>query len=208
MRHHQQQQTGRMSQQQQQQQQQQQHTPSNATHSPQTPQYSHGQSQPQQEHNHQTHPQSHQHHHHSSANEKYAAMANQTEDGQANTTRIKHDILLQWALLPPQLQTLRPIDALITTIHNVFPPALGVPGHEYFEKWKPIAPADIVGKTGHPDEEKMKKAVRKVRFFLHPDKLPHDLTDEQRFTCKLLWDVTSDAFEDYQKFNEELDWVK
>jgi hypothetical protein len=58
------------------------------------------------------------------------------------------------------------------------------------------------------DKEKLNKAVRKVRFFLHPDKLPRDLNEEQQFMCKLLWDVTNDAWEDYKKSQEELDWVK
>ena len=139
--------------------------------------------------------------HHLDASEKYAAMANQSDDGQATTTRIKHAILIQWALLPPQLHILRPIDVLLSTVHQVFPPALGVPGHEYFSKWKPVGQADVAS------EEKLKKTVRKLRFFLHPDKLPRDFSDEQNFTCKLLWDVTNDAFEDYTKGKEDLDWV-
>ncbi|KAL3925870.1 MAG: hypothetical protein SGILL_000119 [Bacillariaceae sp.] len=142
------------------------------------------------------------HEHPSVTNEKYAAMASQSDDGHASTTRIKHAILVHWALLPPQLHILRPIDVLLSTIHQIFPPALGVPGHKYFGKWKPVMQADVA------DEEKLKKAVRKLRFFLHPDKLPREFSDEQHFTCKLLWDVTNDAFEDYKKGKEDLDWIK
>jgi hypothetical protein len=128
-------------------------------------------------------------------------MANQSDDGHAATTRIKHAILVHWALLPPQLHILRPIDVLLTTIHQVFPPALGVPGHDYFSKWNPLTRTEVA------NEERLKKSVRKLRFFLHPDKLPRDFSDEQHFTCKLLWDVTNDAFEDYKKGKEDLDWV-
>jgi hypothetical protein len=103
---------------------------------------------------------------------------------------------------------LKPIDALITTIHNVFPPALGVSGHAYFRKWKPIVASDITGASGLPDDEKLKKSVRKIRFFLHPDKLPRDLNEEQQFMTKMLWDVTSDAWEEHEKRKEELGWVK
>ena len=135
-------------------------------------------------------------------------MANQTEEnGQAVITRIKHDILIHWALQPPQLQMLRSVDVLITTIHNVFPPALGVAAHDYFKDFKPITKADIVGPSGLPDETKLKKSVRKLRFFLHPDKLPRDLNEEQQFMTKMLWDITSDAFEEYKKSKEDLDWV-
>jgi hypothetical protein len=146
---------------------------------------------------------------HSGADDKYAKMANQsTDDGQATITKIKHGILIQWALQPPQLQMLRPIAALITTIHTVFPPSLGVSGHDYFKKWKPIVRNDIACVAGLPDEDKLKKSVRKIRFFLHPDKLPHNLNEEQKFMVKMLWDITSDAWEEYQKHAEDLDWVK
>ena len=146
---------------------------------------------------------------HSAVNEKYAKMANQAGDnGQAAITRIKHDILIHWALQPPQLQMLRPIDTLVTTIHNIFPPKLGVRAHVYFEKWKPINRSDILGDSGMPEGDKLKKSVRKIRFFLHPDKLPADLNPEQQFLVKMLWDVTSDAWEEFEKHQADLDWIK
>ncbi|KAG7354513.1 hypothetical protein IV203_003869 [Nitzschia inconspicua] len=145
----------------------------------------------------------------SPASKKYAAMANGTNgDDQATMTKLKHGILLQWALQPPQMQILRSIDVLITTIHSIFPPALGVPGHPYFQKWKPLQRNDIVGASGLPDDEKLKKSVRKIRFFLHPDKLPNDLTEEQKFMTKMLWDITSDAWEEHEKKKEDLGWVR
>ncbi len=145
----------------------------------------------------------------SPVNQKYAKMAAQDgDDGRAVITAIKHNILIHWALQPPLLQMLRPIDILITTIHNVFPPAFGVPGHEYFSKWKAIHREALIGPGQRLDEEKLKKSVRKLRFFLHPDKLPRDLNDEQSFMCKMLWDVTSDAWEEFEKHKEELDWIR
>lgn len=145
----------------------------------------------------------------SPVNQKYAKMAAQDgDDGRAVITVIKHNILIHWALQPPLLQMLRPIDILITTIHNVFPPAFGVPGHEYFSKWKAIHREALIGPGQRLDEEKLKKSVRKLRFFLHPDKLPRDLNDEQSFMCKMLWDVTSDAWEEFEKHKEELDWIR
>ena len=177
------------------QQQQQQQQPNRNAPPPQQKQYQ------QQQHQ--------QQHRHSAADEKYAAMASQSQDdSQAVITRIKHGILIQWALQPPQMQMLRPIDVLITSIHKVFPPALGVAGHDYFAKWKPVSGSDLAGPSGLPEEEKLKKSVRKIRFFLHPDKLPNDLNEEQQFMTKMLWDVTSDAWEEYQKHKEDLDWVK
>ena len=62
--------------------------------------------------------------------------------------------------------------------------------------------------AGLIDDEKLKKAVRKIRFFLHPDKLPKDLNPEQAFMVKMLWDITSDAWEEFQKRKGDLDWIK
>ncbi|CAJ1935743.1 unnamed protein product [Cylindrotheca closterium] len=140
---------------------------------------------------------------------KYAKMANQTDDdGQAAITKLKHDILIQWALQPPQLQMLRSVDVLLSTIQTVFPPALGVPAHDYFRKWKVVTRESVLSDVGIIDEEKVKKAVRKLRFFLHPDKLPKDLNKEQEFMVKMLWDITNDAWEEYEKSKADLDWVK
>mmetsp|Transcript_7782 Transcript_7782/g.8488 ORF Transcript_7782/g.8488 Transcript_7782/m.8488 type:complete len:147 (-) Transcript_7782:109-549(-) len=144
---------------------------------------------------------------------KYAKMAEtKAEDDavQASITVIKRNILVHWALQPPNLQMLRPIDMLLTSIHTVFPPAFGVTGHEYFKKWKPITRESLVlsaAMGNSPDEEKLKKAVRKLRFFLHPDKTPRDLSEEQKFMVKMLWDVTSDAWEEHHKQKEELSWI-
>ncbi|KAL3944465.1 MAG: hypothetical protein SGBAC_001442 [Bacillariaceae sp.] len=140
---------------------------------------------------------------------KYAKMANATEDdGQAAITKLKHDILIQWALHPPHMQMLRSVDVLLSTIQTVFPPALGVPAHDYFQKWKVVTRESILSDAGIIDEEKAKKGVRKLRFFLHPDKLPKDLNKEQEFMVRMLWDITNDAWEEYQKSKEDLDWVK
>ena len=58
------------------------------------------------------------------------------------------------------------------------------------------------------DEGKLKKAVRTLRFFLHPDRLPKDFNPEQLFVCKMLWDVSNDAWEEFLKRKEDLDWIQ
>ena len=103
--------------------------------------------------------------------------------------------MIAWALQPPAYQILRPIEVLLTTMHTVFPS-----DHKYFSTWTPI--------TDVSQENQLKKAVRKIRFLLHSDKLPKDLTEEQLYVCKLLWDVTNDAWEQHIKSEEELDWIK
>jgi hypothetical protein len=127
-------------------------------------------------------------------------------------TSLKHNILLHWALWPPNYQVLKPISHLVCQIHTVFPPVFGVTAHPYFEGFKPIVWQELIvtttGGTANStppawDAAKLKKAVRTIRFFLHPDKLPHDLNGIQPFLCKLLWDVINDAFEDYQQQQQQ-----
>lgn len=143
----------------------------------------------------------------SPVNLKYAKMAAQTDDGGQRTLQIKHSLLVEWALQPPAMQILRPIERLITSIHAVFPPKFGVAGHDHFTKWTVVTMPEVL--TGaQPDDEKLKKIMRKLRFFLHPDKLPRDFSEEQTFMCKMLWDITSDAFEDHKKKEEELGWMR
>lgn len=117
------------------------------------------------------------------------------DDQQETFTRIKRDVLTGWALQPPAFQVLRPVNELVTSIHTVFPS-----NHGYFGKWCPI--------TNVSSDNLLKKSVRKIRFFLHPDKLPKDLNEEQLFLCKLLWDVTNDAWEEHTKAKVELDWIQ
>ena len=149
---------------------------------------------------HQQQQQQQQQQHHSAVNDKYAKMAAQ-EDDNTSIQRIKHAILIHWALQPPMRQSLRPIEDLVTSIHTVFPPAFGVPGHEYFQKWKGLGASDV------DNDDKLEKKVKKLRFFLHPDKLPKDLNTDQSFMCRMLWDITSDALEEHKTKKEDLSWI-
>jgi hypothetical protein len=144
----------------------------------------------------------------STADLKYTKMAAEAKDDGEKVAAVKRNILLHWALQPPHLQHLRPIADLLCTIHTVFPPAFGVAGHDYFGKWTSVNRTYLIPVGSGPDEEKLKKAVRKLRFFLHPDKLPRDLNEEQTFMCKMLWDISSDAWEEFKKRHEELDWIQ
>jgi hypothetical protein len=159
-------------------------------------------------------PQSNHQHHQSGSDRKYMQMVQPTgddpgDDAEESSRRqiaLKRHILTQWGLQPPHMQYLRPIYDLLCTIQNAYP------SHSHFERWKPITTDDL-GASIVPtsaasfDEKKLSKAVRKLRFFLHTDKLPRDLVDDHRFVCKLLWDITNDAWEDYKKAKEEMDWI-
>ena len=145
----------------------------------------------------------------SQVDQKYAKMATQVGDaGQQQSLHIiKHGILVDWALQRPAMQILRHIESLITSVHIVFPPKYGVPGHEHFNKWSIVTLPEVMSGT-QPDDEKLSKAVKKLRFVLHPDKLPREFTEEQTFMCRMIWDIVSDAFEDHKKREEELAWMR
>jgi hypothetical protein len=144
----------------------------------------------------------------SSMDSKYIKMATEPGDEAPTIHAIKCAVLKNWALQPPNLLHLRSISDLLTTIHLVFPPAFGVPSHDHFAKWTPISHFDLVTEDAKFDQEKLNKALKKLRFFLHPDRLPKDLTDEHNFMCKMLWDISSDAWEEFKRRHEELDWIE
>ena len=53
----------------------------------------------------------------------------------------------------------------------------------------------------------LKRKLRSSVLFLHPDKLPKDLTPDQFFMVRMLWDITSDALEVLKNQKEELNWI-
>lgn len=52
---------------------------------------------------------------------------------------MKKNILTAWALQPPALQSLRPIEQLLASVKDTFPPAFGVSPHAYFGKYNPMS---------------------------------------------------------------------
>lgn len=126
-----------------------------------------------------------------SGNTLEEAKPSQQQAGPLPESALRKRILVEWALEPPALQVLRPVQSLVSTIQTVFPPKFGVKPHDYFAKWSPAVNAS----------KQLDKSIRKLRFFLHPDKLPKDFTEEQIFVCQLLWDVVNDAWEQHKKNN-------
>ncbi|KAL7466631.1 hypothetical protein ACHAXS_006924 [Conticribra weissflogii] len=114
----------------------------------------------------------------------------------ANSIPLKQQILQSWALQPPQYRNLNPLPQLLVTVPATFPPATrDVEPHEYFGKWKPFSMDAFGIGDGGPNVEVLKRAVRKAKFFLHPDKLPKDLTENQAILFKTLWDVIRDSWD-------------
>jgi hypothetical protein len=69
-----------------------------------------------------------------------------------------------------------------------------VEDHKYFVKWK-VFSEDAFDDNDSDEELKdlLKRAVRKARFYLHPDRIPSDLTESQALLFKTVWGVISEA---------------
>jgi len=99
------------------------------------------------------------------------------------------DVLRCWSHQPPKYERLKPLHHLLVTIPTTFPPTNeNVEPHEYFNKWKPIS-KEAFNESGDELNELSKRATRKMKLFVHPDKLPQDLTENQSHLFRAIWDV-------------------
>lgn len=108
----------------------------------------------------------------------------------ATTSMTLTEVLRHWSHEPPRYKSFRPLQDLLVTVPQTFPPANAkVEEHEYFAKWKAFDKEAFADESGDELKELLKRAVRKAKFFLHPDKLPKDLTDDQTLLFKTIWEV-------------------
>ena len=92
--------------------------------------------------------------------------------------------------------SLRSLETLLIEIPILFPPINPfVEKHEYFDKYKEFSADAFEGQSGDELKELLTRAVRKAKFFLHPDKLPQDLTVNQSLVLKSIWDVVQESEE-------------
>lgn len=98
-------------------------------------------------------------------------------------------LIKRWSHQPPKFKSLNPLQDLLVNMPTIFPPHnTKVESHEYFQRWNCLSREAF---TGDDDEVNavLKRAVRRSKLFLHPDKLPQDLTENQTFLFKTIWDV-------------------
>jgi len=111
--------------------------------------------------------------------------------------QIKKQVLLEWALQPPALQQLRPLSHLLRSITSVVPPRFQmVRHHSYFTKWSDLTTNSRTSYSTTSQQHQQQedaKLLRKIKFLLHPDKLPRDFSGDQAYLCKMLWDIINDA---------------
>jgi hypothetical protein len=100
----------------------------------------------------------------------------------------------RWSHQPPDFKRLNPMGTLLVTVPTLFPATNDfVEDHEYFDKWKEFSEDAFAGETGDDLKNLLTRAARKAKFFLHPDKLPNDLTEAQTTLFKSIWDVIQDS---------------
>ena len=120
---------------------------------------------------------------------KSAADQTLQQTGTSDTSDIKNAIEKTWAKEPPAYAENKNIAVLLGTLHLTFE-LLDPPEHEYFSKYHSFSQDALKGQ----DLGVLKHAVRKTRLFLHPDKLPKDLNEQQQLLCRVLWDTISEAW--------------
>jgi len=107
----------------------------------------------------------------------------------SNNSMTLEQVIKRWSHEPPNFKSLNPLQDLLVNMPTIFPPHnIKVEPHEYFQKWNDLSREAF---TGDDDEVNavLKRAVRRSKLFLHPDKLPQDLTENQTFLFKTIWDV-------------------
>ena len=99
-----------------------------------------------------------------------------------------------WSHIGPSFKKMQPLELLLVQVPTLFPPTNPfVEEHEYFSKWKTLSEDAFEGESGDGLKELLKRAARKAKFFLHPDKLPNDLSEDQKTLFKTIWDVVQES---------------
>ena len=68
--------------------------------------------------------------------------------------------------------------------------------HSYFTKWSDLTTNSRTSYSTTSQQHQQQedaKLLRKIKFLLHPDKLPRDFSGDQAYLCKMLWDIINDA---------------
>ena len=114
-------------------------------------------------------------------------VSNMDEDNGSKAKDLK-EYMQQWSHEAPDYKQLKPLQVLLVNVPDLFPPKNKfVESHEYYLNWKVFS--DLSGESGDELKELLRRASRKSKLFLHPDKLPNDLTKNQDEMFKTIWNV-------------------
>ena len=99
-------------------------------------------------------------------------------------------IIQRWSHKALDNNRLNTLQELLCTVPSVLHPTnTKVEPHDYFGKVPKFSEEAFSGNSGDDLNQLLKRAVRKMKFFTHPDKLPEDLTESQTLLFKTIWDV-------------------
>jgi len=89
------------------------------------------------------------------------------------------DYIHHWAYHSSDTSSLRSLAELLVTVTDTFPPNNeAVEPHDYLSKWRPLA-EDVFDECGDELRDLLKRSLKKMKMFLHPDYVPSNLTDRQ-----------------------------
>jgi hypothetical protein len=104
------------------------------------------------------------------------------------------EAIQRWSHVPPDWKRLKPMAKLLVNVPILFPATNEfVEDHAHFDKWKDFSEDAFAGVSGDELKNLLKRAAKKAKLFLHPDKLPNDLTENQTLLFKSIWDVIHES---------------
>ena len=101
------------------------------------------------------------------------------------------EIIQCWSHKAPDYKKMNDLQDLLCTVRSILPPInTKVEPHDYFSK-VPVFSKQAFGCISGDEElnELLKRAMRRMKFFVHPDNLPTDLTESQTVLFGAMWDV-------------------
>jgi len=115
----------------------------------------------------------------------------QTDSGLSDLTL--EEAIQRWSHQPPNYKRANSLQRLLITVPRAFPPMNHkVEEHEYFSKWKTFDKEAFSDVCDEGLKSLLHRAARKAKFFLHPDKLPKDLTENQTILFSTIWNVIAE----------------
>lgn len=104
------------------------------------------------------------------------------------------ETIQQWSRVAPSYKKLKPLEVLLVDVPKLFPPTNRFcESHEHFLKWKAFSEDAFIGESGDELKELLRRASRKSKLFMHPDKLPKELTPSQDTLLKSMWEIIQES---------------
>jgi len=142
-------------------------------------------------------------HYFQTADDRKANYARSVSDDGQNWSKLRkatlgpqdlEETIKRWSREAPGYTKMKPLEDLLVSVPELFPPTnLFVESHEHFFKWKAFSYDAFIGESGDELKALLKRASRKSKLFLHPDKIPTDLTPCQETLFKSMWEILQES---------------